>query len=132
MNIKQITILGSVALAAIIGTMLFSSFTSSKSAVTEYKTITTIESLIPMGLGRSRMLISDKDGTTEKDMQNFFSGVGINFKNIGTNSELINQTLNYYAEEGWELESTSTGVQGSNENAQGLFITRYFLVKEAD
>ena len=85
-----------------------------------------------MGLGRSRMIISDNGGSTEKDMQNFFSGVGINFRNITSNSELINQTLSNLAEEGWELEATSTGVQGSGENVQGLFITRYFLVKEAD
>jgi len=132
MNRKQISNIGILVALVLFGTIMLSSFARSKTSKIEYKTITTVESLTSTGLGRSRMLISDNSGTIDKDMQTFFSGVGINFKNISSNSELIIQTLNNLAQDGWVLENTSTGVQSSGDNVQGLFITRYLLVKEIE
>ena len=93
-----------------------------------YRQFSTIESVVPGGLGRSRVIISDQgDQEVGKDLLNFFSMVGINFKNIASNDRLIVETVNEYTAQGWELHTVTTGVQ-SNEKT-GLFITRYLFRK---
>lgn len=95
----------------------------------KYMQISTVESIIPGGLGRSRILSTDQSGTLiEKELKNFYSFVGINFSNIANNDDLIVTRINEISNEGWELYSTSTGV--SNEkNGGGIFITRYLFRK---
>lgn len=49
----------------------------------KFMQITTIESVVGGGLGRSKMIITKEDGTQEeKELENLFSMTGINFKNI--------------------------------------------------
>lgn len=108
--------------------------------VYEYKVITTIESIVPMGLGRSRIIANNedvnyKDFTTtrvngkesnqsnidrsdvkienmdETKLLNFYSGVGINFQNIASNDAVITSKLNTMAQEGWELAYVVSGVE---------------------
>jgi hypothetical protein len=95
----------------------------------KYMQISTVESIIPGGLGRSRILSTDQNGTVvEKELKNFYSLVGINFSNIANNDDLIVNRLNEFSRDGWELFSTNTGV--SNEEAGGgIFITRYVFRK---
>lgn len=97
----------------------------------EYKQFSTIESVVPGGLGRSRILTTDDGGQLiEKDLKNFYSMVGINFGNIANNDRAIVDRLNYYTNEGWELVQVSTGshAQTSDGNTSGgLFISRYLL-----
>ena len=86
----------------------------------EYKVVTIIESVVPMGLGRSRIIengteVNSEDFTTErtdgkksdqgsvkrKDAKvdefsetkilNFYSAVGINFQNIASNDAMITE-----------------------------------------
>lgn len=93
-----------------------------------YRQFSTIESVVPGGLGRSRVIISDQgDQEVGKDLMNFFSMVGINFKNIANNDRLIVTTINEYTAQGWELHTVTTGVQSNDKT--GLFITRYLLRK---
>jgi len=93
----------------------------------EFFQLTTIESVVPMGLGRSRMLTTDENGKkNEVKMKNFFSAVGINFGNIRENDLLVGQKLTELSSQGWELISTNTGVY-SNEKSTGIFITRYLF-----
>lgn len=95
-----------------------------------YRQFSTIESVVPGGLGRSRMIISDKSNQdVEKDLMNFYSITGINFKNIANNDKLIVDNINQYTADGWELYKVTTGVQ-SNDNT-GIFITRYLFRKPA-
>ncbi|MBK8441937.1 MAG: hypothetical protein IPL35_00340 [Sphingobacteriales bacterium] len=91
--------------------------------------VTTVESIIPGGLGRSRMIVTLPDGTQqEQDLENFYSLVGINFGNIKQNDNAILNKLNALITEGWEIENIATGVQSPSEGvAQGIFITRYLL-----
>lgn len=102
-----------------------------KNVVYEYKQFSTIESVVPGGLGRSRILTTDDAGQlVEKDLKNFFSMVGINFGNIANNDRAIVDRINYYSNEGWELMHVSTGshAQMSDGNSSGgLFITRYLF-----
>jgi hypothetical protein len=93
----------------------------------EFFQITTIESVVPMGLGRSRMLTIDENGKQEEvKMKNFFSAVGINFGNIRKNDELVGDKLTQLSEQGWELESVNTGVYSADKST-GIFITRYLF-----
>lgn len=107
----------------------------------EYKVITTIESIVPMGLGRSRIIenkevmeseaftterTAGKDGEKQRDvkrkdakienfaetkMLNFYSGVGINFQNIASNDALITDKINDLVKDGWELTFVTSGVE---------------------
>lgn len=99
----------------------------------EYKQFSTVESIVPGGLGRSRILSTDLKGTlVEKDLMNFYSLVGINFGNIANNDKLIVDKLNEYSSDGWELYEVTTGSSTSQSNgstSNGIFITRYLFRK---
>lgn len=108
--------------------------TATKEAVTfEYKQFSTVESIIAGGLGRSRILSTDINGTlVEKDLLNFYSMVGINFGNIANNDKLIVDKINEYSSSGWELYEVTTGSSTSQSNgntSSGIFITRYLFRK---
>ncbi len=106
----------------------------------EYKIITTIESIVPMGVGRSRIIeqkspINVDDFTTERTtgkdsdqgkikrgdakvaafaetkLLNFYSGVGINFQNIASNDALMSDKINKLAKQGWKLVFVAAGVE---------------------
>ena len=106
----------------------------------EFKVITTVESIVPMGIGRSRMIDNQQamdykkftterkegkdsdqdkvdrseakvDNLQETKLLNFYSGVGINFQNIASNDALISSKLTDMAKEGWELVFVTSGVE---------------------
>jgi hypothetical protein len=117
-------------------------FTFDLSAQTQFKIVTVIESIVPAGIGRSR-IIEEKDDadadaatTTRSDgtdssmgnvrrrdlkvdnfeetkLLNFFSLGGINFQNIASNDALISDKLNKLTAEGWELAFVTSGVESS-------------------
>lgn len=99
----------------------------------EYKQFSTIESIVPGGLGRSRLLSTDLSGTMiEKDLLNFYSLVGINFGNISNNDKIIVEKINEYSANGWELYQVTTGSSTNQSNGStsgGIFITRYLFRK---
>lgn len=105
----------------------------SQAVIYEYFQFSTIESVIPGGLGRSRILTTDHDGQVlEKELKNFYSMVGLNFKNIANNDQAIVSRINEYSNQGWELVNVVTGshAQSSDGNSSGgLFITRYLFRK---
>jgi hypothetical protein len=108
----------------------------------EYKVITTVESIVPGGLGRSRIIenkteVDAEDFTTERTdgkasdqrsvrrrdakvdefsetkLLNFYSLVGINFQNIASNDALVSSRINQLVAEGWELAFVTSGVESS-------------------
>ena len=114
----------------------------------QYKIITTVESIVPMGLGRSRIIeekedVNVTDFTTERTkgkdskssnvsrssakidhfaetkLLNFYSGVGINFQNIASNDALISDKINKLAAEGWELIFVTSGVESDSGKDDG-------------
>ena len=95
----------------------------------EYMTFTTIESIIPGGMGRSRILLDDGSGSMdEQKIKNLYSAVGIKMKNIFENDQAITSKLNDLSEDGWELAFTNTGVQSPSEGgSNGIYCTRYTL-----
>ena len=125
----------------------------------EYKIVTSIESIVPMGLGRSRIIENDEprdytaftstrtaegtektrmkrsdariDNMRESTLLNFYSAVGINFSNVASNDAILTSMLNAYAKEGWELAFVSSGVESDagSNDGNGIFVTRYVFKK---
>lgn len=122
--------------AVVAGFATFVAFKPSAPGPTKmvFMQFTTIESIIPGGLGRSKMLTVMPDGTkTEEDLQNFYSMVGINFGNIGNNNIAITNKINDLVAKGWEFDQIVTGTQSPSDNyGQGIFISRYFFKRPAE
>jgi len=97
----------------------------------EYRQFSTIESIVPGGIGRSRLVSTDASGAAiEKDLLNIYSMVGINFSNIANNDKLIVDKINEYTNLGWELTSITAGVQSPSEKSSGgIYMTRYLFRK---
>ncbi len=101
----------------------------------EFMQMTTIESVVAGGLGRSRMIIAkgnNTDNFEEIKMKNFFSMVGINFGNIRKNDKLITDKITEYTKDGWKLIFITPGVYagGADDSSNGIFITRYLFRKD--
>lgn len=106
----------------------------------QFKIITIVESIVPMGIGRSRIIESttnvnvdaattvrtdgkksDQDDIERSDLKidnfketkllNFYSGVGINFQNIASNDALIADKMAKLTAEGWQLLHIGSGVE---------------------
>lgn len=127
------------------------------SAQVEYKVVTSVESIVPNGLGRSRIISANeqkdyKEFTTtqteddntrnksdrseirvkdfdETKLLNFYNIGGIRFQNIAANDAIITSKINTMIEEGWELAFVTSGVEseGGKGDGQGIFITRYIF-----
>ena len=123
----------------------------------EYQTVTVVESIIPSGLGRSRMISSEetrnyKDFTSsrseeddernksdrgdirvknfeETKLLNFFNIAGIRFQNIAANDVVVTSKINDMASMGWELAFVNSGVESysGSDDSNGIFVTRYIF-----
>ncbi|QHT67218.1 hypothetical protein GXP67_11480 [Rhodocytophaga rosea] len=98
---------------------------------TLYMEVATIESIIPAGGGRSKMIITLPDGNQkEAELENLYSISGINFDNVQSNERAIIEKINQLTAEGWELQQVTSGVQSpSPAKAQGIYMTRYLFKK---
>ncbi|MEQ8926712.1 MAG: hypothetical protein RLO81_12905 [Fulvivirga sp.] len=114
---------------ALLCTLAFAEDSYSQS---EFKVITVVESIVPGGLGRSRLIEntsevdidefttertdgkkSDQGSIKRKDAKvdefeeskllNFYSLTGINFQNIASNDALITSKINQMLSDGWDL-----------------------------
>ncbi|TKG94320.1 hypothetical protein EYV94_13645 [Puteibacter caeruleilacunae] len=138
--------------------LAFSTFSNAQDKpVYEVKIITSIESIVPSGAGRSRLLSTDKEldyrkYTTkqtaasgdrnksdrkeirikeydETKMLNFFNVGGIRFQNIASNDALLMSKINQMLADGWDLAFVNTGVEsyGGSDDSNGIYITRYLF-----
>ncbi len=126
----------------------------------QIKVITSVESIVPNGLGRSRIVDAQEeknfdeytttqtaeDNTRNKSKRgdirvknfeetkllNFYNIGGIRFQNIAANDAVISSKLTAMVKEGWELVFVTSGVEANagGDDGQGLFITRYIFKKE--
>lgn len=131
-------------------------------AQVEYKVITSVESIVPAGLGRSRIISTDenrdyKEFTSEqteedntrnkskrneirvKDFEetkllNFFNLGGIRFQNIAANDAVISSKINSMISEGWELAFVTSAVESDSGkgDGNGIFITRYIFKRNKE
>ncbi|WP_276503458.1 hypothetical protein [Terrimonas pollutisoli] len=97
----------------------------------QFMQINTVESVVSGGLGRSKMIVTNPDGSQkESDLENLFSMTGINFKNIKENEDKLVRTLKQYTDDGWKLDHvTSLTLSQNDSGAGGIFMTRYLLSK---
>ena len=97
----------------------------------KFMQITTLESVVSAGFGRSKMIITKEDGSQEeKNMENLFSLTGINMKNVKSNETSILQELKTYTDAGWKIQSVIPLTLSPGQNGNGIFMTRYLLVKD--
>ena len=93
-----------------------------------YQMITTIESVVPGGFGRSRVSYTPVyKGIKEAPMENLFSLTGLNMSNLQKNEETIVAITQQMASDGFELVQAmplTSSIQGS-----GIFMTRYLFRK---
>ena len=115
----------------------------------EYKIVTSVESVVPLGLGRSRLITTETEKSFEdytssrssnkeddkrnkskredirvKDFEetkllNFYNVGGIRFQNIVANDVLVTSKLNALAEDGWELIFVTGGVESDAGKGDG-------------
>lgn len=138
--------------------LLFSPIVEAQSkAVYEVKIITSIESIVPNGVGRSRLISTDSDvdykqftsrqtaesgdrnksdrseirikDYDETKLLNFFNMGGIRFQNIASNDALLTSKINQMLIDGWELAFVNTGVESyaGSDDSNGIYITRYLF-----
>jgi hypothetical protein len=137
--------------------LLLVSILEMKAQTFEYRIVTSIESVVPMGLGRSRIISAQEDkdykeytsSRTEEDnsqnkskrgdakvddfdetkILNFYSATGINFQNVASNDALLSSKVNTMLEEGWELTFVTSGVESDSGKGDGtgIFITRFIF-----
>ena len=135
--------------------LLFIFFCFDLIAQTEYKVITSVESIVPNGLGRSRLISAndvknykeftstqtEEDNTRNKSKRdeirvkgfdetkllNFYNLGGIRFQNIAANDALITSKLTSMSQDGWELVFVTSAVESDagKGDGNGIFITRY-------
>ena len=98
----------------------------------EYMAFTTIESIVPGGMGRSRLLMDGGNGKLdEQKIKNLYSMVGIKMENIFQNDLDVVTKLNDLSNEGWELAFANTGVQSPTDGGtSGIYCTRYILRRD--
>lgn len=149
-----------IAIAAV--ALVLFAFTTSKTppAQMEFTSFTVVESIIPNGLGRSRIINalesrdykaftsvrseednernkSDRDEIRVKNFEetkilNFFNIGGIRFQNIAANDAVINSKVNDMLSQGWEIVSITAGVEsvGSKDDSDGIYITRFYFQRQ--
>ena len=126
----------------------------------EFKVITSVESIVSSGLGRSRIISSneerdykqftssqtDNNNTRNKSKRkdirvknfeetkllNFFNLGGIRFQNIASNDALISSKLSTMISEGWDLMFVTSAVESDagKNDDNGIFITRYIFKRK--
>ena len=126
----------------------------------ELKVITSVESIIPDGLGRSRLISANakrdykeftstqtKDDNTrnkskrkdirvkdfeETKLLNFYNLGGIRFQNIAANDAVISSKLTAMISEGWDLAFVTSAVESDSgeKDGNGIFITRYIFKRK--
>jgi hypothetical protein len=126
----------------------------------EVKVITSVESIVSSGFGRSRLISSNEkrdynqfsskqtevDNTRNKSKRkdirvknfeetkllNFFNLGGIRFQNIAANDAVISSKLTAMISEGWNLVFVTSAVESDagEKDNNGIFITRYIFKRK--
>ncbi len=126
----------------------------------EVKVVTIVESIIPSGLGRSRMVSSNEErnfkdftstrggeddernksdrddirvsGFDETKLLNFYNVAGIRFQNIAANDAIISSKITTMLAQGWDLAFVTSAVEsdGGKDDGKGIFITRLIFKRK--
>ncbi|WP_298901322.1 hypothetical protein [uncultured Psychroserpens sp.] len=158
---KKIIVLSVFVLASIFSLDAQEQDTATKTTPKwEVKVITSVESIVPNGLGRSRLISANenrdykkftstqteddngRNKSKRKDIRvkdfeetkllNFYNLGGIRFQNIAANDAVISSKLTSMIAEGWDLVFVTSAVESDagGEDGQGIFITRYIFKRK--
>jgi len=128
-------------------TVIILLFSLDTMAQVEYKVITSVESIVQAGIGRTRIISAEeerdyKEFTSEqteddnsrnkskrsdirvKDFEetkllNFYNLGGIRFQNIAANDAVISSKINTMITEGWELAFVTSAVESDSGKGDG-------------
>ncbi len=156
-NTNFLTIIGAITICFALFAFNKSNNTPQETKQYEFTSFTVVESIIPGGLGRSRMINSleqrdykeftkvkssedrgrnkSKRGDIrvfnyeETKLLNFYNLVGIRFQNIAANDAIVNNKVNTMMNEGWEVVNITSGVESDagKQDGNGIFITRFYF-----
>ena len=137
-NLKQLTMKNQLFKLVLLAVVVIAAFSFSNSnthssdsnaANYEWQQVTVVESVIEMGIGRSRIISTGPNGKlSEEKIMNLFSATGINFGNIQKNDAKISSTISNLSNQGWELVDVTTGVSMyGQDNSDGIYMTRYLF-----
>ncbi len=128
-------------------------------AQVEYKIITSVESIVPSGLGRSRIVSASEDRnykdftsqrTDDKEtdkrnksdrseirvknfeetkLLNFYNIGGIRFQNIAANDAVLSSKVNTMIQEGWELAFVTSAVESAGKGDGNGIFITRFIFK---
>jgi hypothetical protein len=147
---------------AVLFTLLTTTVSAQETAKQEFevKVITSVESIIPGGMGRSRLISTndqkdheqftssqtEEDNTRNKSKRkdirvkdfeetkllNFYNIGGIRFQNIAANDALISSKLTTMVSKGWDLVFVTSAVESHSgiDDGNGIFITRYIFKRK--
>ncbi len=157
---KKVILLGIFALITTISLQAQNQETTTANPQFEVKVITSVESIVPLGLGRSRLISTNAErdykefssSQTEDDnsrnkskrkdvrvkdfeetkLLNFYNISGIRFQNIAANDALISSKLTMMLAEGWDLVFVTSAVESDagEGDGNGIFITRYIFKRK--
>ena len=146
-----------LAAALLVTLFAFTNKTAKPAGEVEFTSFTVVESIIPNGLGRSRIINSlekkdykeytsvksaeekarnksDRDEIRVKNYEetkllNFYTVVGLRFQNIAANDALVNDKVTTMLNEGWELVNIVAGVEaiGGKDDKNGIYLTRFYF-----
>jgi len=149
-----------IAIVSVTGLLLsFTNAQKSAAANYEFTSFTVVESIVPSGIGRSRIInaletrdykeftsVQTEDDNSrnkadrseirvknfeETKLLNLYNMGGIRFQNIAANDALINSKVTAMLNEGWEIINIVSGVEsvGSADDANGIYLTRFYFKK---
>lgn len=149
-----------IAIVSVTGLLLsFTNAQKSAAATYEFTSFTVVESIVPSGIGRSRIInaletrdykefssIQTEDDNSrnkadrseirvknfeETKLLNLYNMGGIRFQNIAANDALINSKVTAMLNEGWEIINIVSGIEsvGSADDANGIYLTRFYFKK---
>lgn len=156
-KLNLVTLIISLVAIAAVAVSFTKSSAPAPQAAYEFTSFTVVESIVPSGIGRSRIINAleqrdykefttvrseednDRNKSDRSDIRvknfeetkilNFYNMGGIRFQNIAANDAVINSKVNAMLNEGWEIVNITTGVEsvGSKDDANGIYITRFYF-----
>lgn len=156
-NTNLLTIVGAIAICFALFAFNTPKNSPQNSGSIEFTSFTVVESIIPGGIGRSRLINSlesrdYKEFTNVKSSQdrsrnkadrseirvfnyeetkllNFYNLVGIRFQNIAANDAIINNKVTTMLNEGWELVNIVAGIESDagKDDGNGIYLTRFYF-----
>lgn len=137
--------------------MSFKAASTDEPAKMEFTSLTVVESIIPSGIGRSRIIqaLEGRDYTEytkvmtaddkgrnkakrgdirvknyeETKLLNLYNMGGIRFQNIAANDAVLKSRVNAMLADGWEIISINSAVEAyaGKDDTDGIFLTRYYF-----